>query len=210
MLPQIATAVRTDCDHLEAGPSSVDAQSKDRKGSAVLSPALGTRCWRDRPETAGISWLWPWPRLGQFCLRGGLVAFPVTRTLDLSALVTLVFVDRDTSSHLAEVRPTNNGVGNAAFWGQKIGFNSLPLRETSYSLIGLWHPWRVPRITIQLLSCVCRVILLERRAGRDVRPSRHTPEWSSPRPARRTGTRCQRPSCSQTQSQEPADRAPGP
>lgn len=127
MLPQIATAVRTDCDHLEAGPSSVDAQSKDRKGSAVLSPALATRCWRDRPETAGVSWLSPWPRLGQFCLRGGLVAFPVTRTLDLSALVTLVFVDRDTSSHLAEVRPTNNGVGNAAFWGQKNRFQFTPI-----------------------------------------------------------------------------------
>jgi hypothetical protein len=141
MLPQIATAVRTDCGHLEAGPSSVDAQSKDRKGSAVLSPALGARCWRDRPETAGVSWLWPWPRLGQFCLRGGLVAFPDTRTLDLSALVTLVFVDRDTSSHLAGVRPTIMVSEMRRSGGKQFGFNSLALRETSFSSIGHWHPW---------------------------------------------------------------------
>ena len=41
--------------------------------------------------------------------------------------------------------------------GKEIGSNPLALRETSFSSIRFWHPWRVLRIIFQSLSCVCRV-----------------------------------------------------
>jgi hypothetical protein len=41
--------------------------------------------------------------------------------------------------------------------GKEIGSNPLALRETSFSSIRLWHPWRVLRIILQPLSCVCGV-----------------------------------------------------